>query len=217
MSSSSRRRALVSGVVLSIAAGCGGFVVAGTAAAAAPTPESLTNCGGYIAPDPAGPSSGSPYLLDYKFHCNTDISAYTVLVDRRASDTGNIDDFDASPEVLLSDGATPSTSESLTCEGTLPSNGVNCNAGAGGVLSAYYFADGSVDLTDAYCKHLPAKARPGTPAIPQAIVQVVVTDNTGAEDGPFQLGVAKPCRSVPNFVPAPKPKTKHKVKRRRRG
>jgi hypothetical protein len=46
------------------------------------------------------------------------------------------------------------------------------------------------------------------------VVQLVVTDYTGAEDGPFNLGPAKACPKVPNAVPTPKakpkPKNKHK-------
>jgi hypothetical protein len=51
------------------------------------------------------------------------------------------------------------------------------------------------------------------------LVQLVVTDTTGAEDGPFQLRSAKPCPKVPNFAPATKSSKKqgkvHKGKRSR--
>ena len=47
--------------------------------------------------------------------------------------------------------------------------------------------------------------------MPQAIVQLVVTDYTGAEDGPFTLGPASACPKVPNVVPTPKAKTKPKT------
>ena len=47
-------------------------------------------------------------------------------------------------------------------------------------------------------------------AVPQAVVQLVVTDYTGAQDGPFNLGPAKACPKVPNVVPTPKAKTKPK-------
>lgn len=105
-----------------------------------------------------------------------------------------------------SDGVTPSTSESDTCEGTTPSDGINCNFGAGGVLSAGNIADGSIDPVAPYCKSLPVKAAAGTAAIPPALVQLVVTDATGAEDGPFVLGPAKACPKVPDVVPVPKAK-----------
>ena len=43
-------------------------------------------------------------------------------------------------------------------------------------------------------------------------LQLVVTDYTGAEDGPFNLGPAKACPKVPNVVPTPKVKSKPKPK-----
>jgi hypothetical protein len=216
LSNRKRRDALASGAVLIFAAGLIAFAsAAGSAAASAPpTPLSLTTCAGSLSPDTAGAAVGEPYLLDYKFRCDGAISAYTIIVDRRATDTGNVDDFNPSPEVLASDGLTPSSNESLICEGAIPSNGINCNAGAGGVLTAGNFAVGSVDLVDAYCKHLPAKARPGTPAVPRALVQLVVTDVTGAEDGPFTLGLTKACPAVPKLVPASRPRRRAKDRRR---
>ena len=171
------------------------------AATAPPTPESLTNCGGTLTHDATGASLGEPNLLDYKFRCDGDISAYTIIVDQQGDRGASIDDYNPAPSVLETDGVTPSPTETLTCEGTTPSDGINCNAGAGGVLSASFFAEGSVDPIQPYCKHLPADAKAGTPAVPQALVQIVVTDATGAEDGPFTLGNAKPCPRVPNVAP----------------
>jgi hypothetical protein len=188
------------------------FTAVAQGATTPPTPESLTICGGTVSHDPSGAAAGEPNLLDYKFSCNSDISAYTIIVDQQSDPGGSIDDYNPSPTVFASDGVTPSTSESLTCEGTTPSDGINCNAGAGGVLSVFDFADGSIDPIQTYCKHLPAKARAGTAAVPQAVVQLVVTDSTGAEDGPFNLGPAKRCPKVPNF--APKPSAKHKAAKR---
>lgn len=184
------------------------FTAVAGAATAPPTPESLTDCGGTVSHDPSGAAAGEPNLLDYKFACNSDISAYTIIVDQQGDSGGSIDDYNPSPSVFDSDGVTPNATESLTCEGTTPSDGINCNAGAGGVLSVFDFAEGSVDPIQAYCKHLPAKARPGTPAVPQAVVQLVVTDSTGAEDGPFDLGPANRCPKVPNFAPRPSAKSK---------
>ncbi len=184
-----------------------------SAAGAAPvTPESLTDCNGSLSADATGTAAGEPNLLDYTFSCDGDISAYTVIVDRQAGDEGNIDDYNSAPSVLDSDGVTPNAAESITCEGTTPSDGINCNAGAGGVLSAGNFSEGSIDPVEPYCKSLPADAKPGTPAIPKAIVQLVVTDATGAQDGPFDLDLNKACPKVPNVVPTPKPKKKTKGK-----
>jgi len=80
-------------------------------------------------------------------------------------------------------------------------------------MDSYASAQGSFDLVQPYCAYLPAKAKPGTPAVPQAIVSVVVTDNSGAEDGPFYLSLASKCAKVPSVVPTPTPKTKKKAKK----
>lgn len=198
-----RSASLARALLLSCALALVGLTAATGAGAAttAPTPESLTDCGGTVAHDPTGSTAGEPNLLDYRFRCDGDISAYTIIVDQQGDRGGSIDDYNPSPSVFESDGVTPSSSESLTCEGTTPSDGINCNAGAGGVLSASFFADGSIDPIQAYCKHLPAKAKAGTAAVAQARVQLVVTDSTGAQDGPFNLGPAKRCPKVPNSVP----------------
>jgi hypothetical protein len=188
------------------------------AAAATPiTPTSLTDCGGSVSPDSGGAAAEEPNLLDYKFSCDGGITAYTVIVGQEGDSAsgGTIDDYNSAPSVFETDGVTPSPTESITCEGTTPSSGINCNLGAAGKqLSDGYIAEGSIDPLQAYCKHLPTDASgktittPGTRAIPKAIVQLVVTDYTGAEDGPFTLGSTKTCPTVPNVVPTPKPKPK---------
>jgi hypothetical protein len=191
------------------------------ASSAAITPASLTFCKGKVTPDAAGASSDEPNLLDYRFSCDGGITAYTVLVSQQgdAATGGTIDNYDPSPSVFETDGVTPSPKEAITCEGTTPSNGINCNLGTfGAQLSDGFFAQGSIDLVQPYCKHLPttasgALAKPGTPAVPQALVQLVVTDYTGAEDGPFTLWRSTPCAKVPNAVPTPKPKAKPKKKK----
>lgn len=194
------------------------------ASSAAITPASLTFCKGKVSPDPAGATSDQPNLLDYRFTCDGGITAYTVLVNQQgdAASGGTIDDYNPAPSVFETDGLTPSPQETITCEGTTPSNGVNCNmTTARSQLSDGFFAAGSIDLIQAYCKHLPTDAngklaRPGTPAVPQALVQLVVTDWTGAEDGPFTLWRSSPCAKVPNVVPTPTPKTKPKTKTKKK-
>ena len=187
-----------------------GTPFAGATTTPAPvTPESNTTCTGSLSTDPSGSSVGEPDLLDYSFSCDTAISAYTIIVDRISGQDFNLDDFNGSPVVYETDDATPSPTETVGCVGTIPSSGINCNLGAGGSLTASYFVSGSVDPTSAYCKYLPSGAKPGTPAVPQAIVQLIVTDDTGAEDGPFDLTPAKACPKVPNVVPA-KPAKKNK-------
>jgi hypothetical protein len=191
-------------------------------AAATPiTPTSLTDCGGTVSADSGGAAAEEPNLLDYKFNCDGGITAYTVIVQQQGDSAsgGTIDDYNSAPSVFETDGVTPSATLSITCEGTTPSNGINCNLGtAGKQLTDGYFAVGAIDPIGAYCKHLPTDAngktitKPGTLAIPKATVQLVVTDYTGAQDGPFTLGSTKKCPTVPNVVPTPKPKTKTKTK-----
>lgn len=201
---------------------CGVAVVAcalpAIAGAAAVTPRSLTECGGKVSANPSGATADEPNLLTYRFSCDGGITAYTILIQQRGDPAGSIDDYDPAPSVFETDGVTPSPTESITCEGSTPSDGINCNTGTQGVqLSNEFAVQGSVDPIQAYCKHLPANAngktaKPGTPAVPQAVVQLVVTDFTGAEDGPFNLGPTKACPKVPNVVPTPKPKPKKKHK-----
>jgi hypothetical protein len=77
-------------------------------------------------------------------------------------------------------------------------------------MTGGFYADGSIDPTAPFCKHLPTNAagktidKPGTVAVPKAAVYLVATDTTGAQNGPFLLGYAKSatkCPKVPNVVP----------------
>jgi hypothetical protein len=204
-------------VLLSCALALATYAAPALAKTTAVTPTSLTECGGHVTPDSGATKKGEPNLLDYRFQCFGGITAYTILIDQQGdrASGGSLDDYGPAPSVFESDGVTPSPTETLTCEGTTPSDGINCNAGAGAQLTNAFFAVGSVDPVQAYCKHLPTTAagklaKPGTAAVPQAIVQLVVSDYTGAEDGPFTLSPAKACPKVPNFVPAPKVTTKPK-------
>jgi hypothetical protein len=202
-------------IMLSCGVALAACVLPATAGAAAVTPRSLTNCGGKVSANPNGAAADEPNLLSYRFTCDGGITAYTILIQQQGDPGGSIDDYDPSPSVFETDGVTPSPTESITCEGSTPSDGINCNTGTQGVQLTNEFAvQGSVDPIQAYCKHLPTNAngktaKPDTPAVPQAVVQLVVTDFTGAEDGPFNLGPTQACAKVPNVVPTPKPK-KHK-------
>jgi hypothetical protein len=206
-------------VLLSCSVALVACVLPAAAGAAAVTPTSLTDCGGNVSANAGGPAADEPNSLNYRFSCDGGITAYTILIQQQGDPGGSIDDYDPAPSVFQTDGLTPSPTESITCEGTTPSNGINCNLGTQGAqMSDGFFAQGSVDPIQAYCKHLPTNAngktaKPGTPAVPQAVVQLVVTDYTGAEDGPFSLGAAKACPKVPNVVPTPKVKAKPKPKK----
>jgi len=190
------------------------LILSATAGAATPvTPTSLTDCSGTVFPDSGAKAAGEPNLLDYKFRCDYGITAYTVIVEqlRDGKFGGTIDDYNPAPEVLEADGLTPATTESITCEGTTPSDGINCNYGTlGASMTGGFYADGSIDPTAPFCKHLPTNAagktidKPGTVAVPKAAVYLVATDTTGAQNGPFLLGYAKSatkCPKVPNVVP----------------
>lgn len=167
-----------------------------SAATAPPTPQASTLCFGSLS---KAPTADEPNLLNYSFRCNGRISSYTLVANRQHDDTSTIDDFSTTALVSTSLGASV-TNESYTCEGGLPSNGVNCNAGAGGYMGAWNVVTGSFDTTDPYCANVPPGSRKGAKPEPAALVQLVVTDATGAEDGPFRLGLTPGC---------PKPK-KHK-------
>jgi len=201
-------------------------VPAGAGAAGAPlvTPASLTSCYGGVKADASGAAAGEPNLLDYSITCSTDISAYTVFVVRSQDAGNNIDQYASNPNVIY-----PSTfpanpalagtvsSEGVNCAGVTPSDGVNCFASAVGsdgkttvlgAISAGYTTEGSIALDEPYCKYLPKGAKPGTAAVPSAVVEYVVTDNTGAQDGPFVLNLTgSKCPKVANAVP-PKPAKK---------
>lgn len=127
---------------------------------------------------------------------------------------GTVDDYNPAPEVFEADGLTPATTESITCEGTTPGFGINCNFGTQGAsLTGGFWAEGSIDPTAPYCRHLPTDAagktidKPGTVAIPKAVVELVATDTTGGQNGPFILGYPKgtTCPKVAKVVPTPKP------------
>jgi hypothetical protein len=176
--------------------------------AAAVTPTSRTGCHGSLSPDSGGAAKGEPNLLDYSFHCNGGITAYSIIVDQWRDPSGAIDDFTAAPSVFETDDVTPSPTETVSCEGILPSDGINCNTGtyAAQVSDGYYVA-GAFDPVQTYCKHLPTDASgntlaPGFRAVPTALVQLLVTDYTGAEDGPFLLREKQACPKVPNRVPS---------------
>jgi hypothetical protein len=201
-----RRLAAFGAVILA-----SGALAATAQAASAPPPESTATCYGGVSP---AATADEPNLLDYKFNCDTRITAYTVIVHRALDNDDTIDDFDPAPSAFLQDGSTPDATVAWTCEGYLPGLSTNCNTGTkGAFMGAWSWVDGSVDPVVPYCKTLPAGAKPGTPASSQASVSLVVTDISGAQDGPFRLYYSQTCPAVPDRVPAPaKPKAKPKAK-----
>jgi hypothetical protein len=206
---------------LLLSAGTVATVLSVPTSAGAALPESNTQCSGSLAKDPGGKAAGEPNLLDYTFSCSNEISAYTLIINRLKSDGDNIDDFSPSANVVYptpypvdpSNAGTVSNTETVNCGGAIPSDGINCygtSGSAGTEIGAGYLIEGSVDPTAQYCAYLPKGAKPGTPAVPRAIVEVVVTDSTGAQDGPFELKPTKACRKVPAVVPPRKKSKKSK-------
>jgi hypothetical protein len=197
------RRAVTRWVVSSLALAAGGALLAQPAIAAAPTPESATQCGGIL--KRAKPTADDPNLLNYKFTCDWGVSAYTLFVIRKSNDDATIDDFASSVTVFDPTG-NPLSTASFSCSGQIPGDGVNCNAGAGGYMPAPNWAEGTIDTTDPYCPTIPKGSPAGTKPEPGAVVELVVSDTTGAEDGPFRLRLAGKCPPV-HVEPKVKSKT----------
>jgi hypothetical protein len=204
-----RRAAFITLALASLSALLAAAWLPAGAGAAAVTPQSGTTCYGSLKHDPTGASQEEPNLLDYKFLCDSTIVAYSIVVNRGAGRPETIDDFDPGPLVTQPDGS-PSTTQSPGCSGTIPGNGFNCNIGTGAQITDFNTVSGSFDLIDAYCAHYPPGAKGGTLREPQAQVQLIVTNFSGAQDGPFPLGLKPGC---PWLKPLkPKPASKHKRK-----
>ena len=200
-----KRRAGRQWVLVALALSLGSGVLVQSAVAAVPTPESATLCGGSL--KRAKPTADDPNLLNYKFNCNGAVSAYTLIILRRANDFNTIDDFDTNPLVFDPTG-NPLSTVALSCAGEIPGNGINCNAGAGGSVPSPDWAEGTFDTSEPYCANIPPGAKPGTKPDPTAVVELVVSDSTGAEDGPFRLRLDGKCPAVHTKPKASAKKTK---------
>lgn len=183
-----RRSALVA-----LALALFGSLLAQSAVAATPTPASATLCGGTL--KRAKPTADDPNLLNYKVNCNGGISAYTLIVLRKPNDFNTIDDF-ASSVTVFDPSGNPLSSASFSCAGEIPGYGINCNAGAGGSMTSPDWAEGTFDTTEPYCANIPPDAKSGAKPDPAAVVELVVSDTTGAEDGPFRLRLDAKCPPV---------------------
>jgi hypothetical protein len=127
-----------------------------------------------------------PHLSSYKFASDWGISAYTLIVTRGADDDSIIDDYSSSVSVFDPLGNALST-QSFSCSGTIPGDGVNCNARAGCYMAAPNWAEGTFDTADPYCPNIPKGSPAGTKLQRGAVVELVVSDTT---DGPFRLRLA---------------------------
>jgi hypothetical protein len=182
---------------------------AGAATPPPPTPQSATNCQGGLTP---APTSDELNLLTYKFVCDQRISSYTLIVNRRRRDVETIDNFSTTADVFLPPpNGQIDPANGFTCEGALPGDAVSCNDGAGktalNVIGSFDTVTGTFDLVDPYCASytkLTKKVKKASgkgfkkvtvkgPIEPQAYVQLLVTDNTGAQNGPFRLARSTKC------------------------
>jgi hypothetical protein len=166
----------------------------------------------------------------YTWNFSGNIWSYTILVTRRNDDGNNVTYGAPTANVLTSSGAVDAT-QYVNCSSFVPSDGFSCSAPGPGASSTSDLANGSnppylqyipagesvtggFALTEGYCSYLRKGAKPGTPAVPQATVELIVTDTNGVSEGPFELRRATKCKKVAAVVPEPKKKKKAKAVRR---
>jgi hypothetical protein len=174
-------------------------------------------CGPALSGTPTDPSG-------YSWNFTGNIWSYTILVTRRNDDDNNVTYEAPTANVLTGSGAVDAT-QYVNCSSAVPSDGFGCSApGPGGSTAAdlangtspsyasYIPADedvtGGFAMTNGYCSYLPKGAKAGTPAVPQATVELIVTDTNGVSEGPFELTRTGKCPKVAKVVPAKKKKAK---------
>lgn len=190
---------------------CGAALALGVVlpASALATPTGLVNCHGSLAKATATADDANP--LSYAFTCDGAIQSYTIVANRQVNDVSTLDDFSPTVSVLDSTQTVPSSTQSVSCSAVLPGNGINCFAVGSSsktlaIVSAGQYIESSFDTTDPYCgaaaQTIKVKGKKGKtrtkviPAEPRAVVQLVVTDKTGAEFGPFSLNLKPRCPTV---------------------
>ncbi len=198
---------------------CSGTITldAGGPAAGNPNPYDYSfSCGAAI---PAGATDPSGYSWNF----SGNIWSYTIVVTRRKDDGSNVTYEAPTANVLTSAGGIDPT-QYVNCSSSVPSDGFSCSAPGPGASSASDLANGGTpylpyipaldtvtggfSLAEGYCGFLPKGAKPGTPAVPQATVELIVTDTNGVSEGPFELyNAGKACPKVPAVVP------KHRAKK----
>ena len=204
------------------------------AASTPSTPSSVTQCSGTIAPDASGPAAGNANPFDYSFSCSSispgatspsgynwlfdgNIYSYSIIVTRRKDDGSNVTYASPTPTILSAGNA--DLNADVNCTSFTPSDGFNCAAPGpnptAATLGTYERSiaagdtvQGGFAMTDPYCAYLPKGAKAGTPAVPQAVVELLVTDDNGAQDGPFELYRSTACKKIALVVPAKKTKAK---------
>jgi len=197
---------------------------AGGPAAGNPNPYDYRfACASSIAPGATDPSG-------YSWNFSGNIWSYAIIVTRRRDNGSNLSYDAPTANVLTGSGALDAT-QYVNCSSAVPSDGFSCSAPGPGASSASDLANGTKSpysayipagdtvtggfaLAEGYCGFLPKGAKPGTPAVPQATVELIVTDTNGVSAGPFELFHAgKACPKVPAVVPAPRSKARHAASR----
>lgn len=166
--------------------------------------------------------SGATDPSGYSWGFSGNIWSYTILVTRRNDDGNNVTYDAATANVLTSSGAVDGT-QYVNCSSAVPSDGFSCSAPGPGATSSSDLANGTSPaylpyipagesvtggfaMAEAYCSFLPKHAKPGTPAVPRATVELIVTDTNGVSEGPFELTRVGKCPKVPKVVPQKKAK-----------
>jgi len=160
----------------------------------------------------------------YTWNFSGDIWSYAIIVTRR-KDNGNNVTYEAPTANLFTPSGAADGTQYVNCSSAVPSDGFSCSAPGPGAGSATDLANGTnppylayipagdritggFALTEGYCSFLPKGARAGTPAVPQATVELIVTDTNGVTEGPFELTRTGKCPKVPAVVPQRKTKKK---------
>jgi hypothetical protein len=173
-----------------------------TTTTAAPV-TTVSQCIGELLPATA--TSNDPNLLNYKFHCDGQVTAYTLIVSRPGQAYNEIDDFNNTGNVIYPSTSEQSTTESFNCQGGIPGSGINClTATAGTSADPWTFIEGQFDTSTPFCPTLPANPKPGTKPSQGAVAYLVVNDPTGEQEGPWLLAMTPKCPVV-KAVPKPKP------------
>jgi hypothetical protein len=173
--------------------------------------------------------SGATTESGYTWNFSGNVWSYTIIVTRRKDDGNNVTYEAPTANVLTSSGAVDGT-QYVNCSSAVPSDGFGCSDPGPGASSSSDLANGSnppylqyipagetvtggFAMTEGYCSFLPKGAKAGTPAVPQATVELIVTDTNGVSEGPFELYRTGKCPKVAAVVPAKKKAKKAAAKK----
>lgn len=166
------------------------------ASASAIPPYGLLNCTGNLAKEQS--NVAEPNLTSYQFQCTQNIASYTVIVSRQPNNFNTIDNFNVTPSVLDPTDKVISSTETVTCQGITPGNGLNCSAASPTnpqSVSTTNWVQGDFDTIDPFCSFYRSGAKPGSTPVPTANAQLIVSDVYGNEFGPFQLPLKPGCKA----------------------